>query len=417
MARTGELADPIVFSEFPFNIGVKVLAPGDIRPTAEQRDAYRRFTKMGDPLADAVVEMFGRLPAGAGRRMFEIALERGIDAVPDAPAELEALFAHVDSRPYWLDQDKLDQAARTSGRVGLWALGLALPMLSLNGGYLASRAAKPLVGTGQLAADSMAPRRVAETTSWWADATAPEGMDRFAPGFKNTVRVRIMHAQVRAGMNRRPDWDYENWDEPINQSLIAGTLMLFSLATIAGCQAVGMRFSQREKDSVYHLWRYVGYVIGLDSEIIPADETDTWRLLWLQADYEFLPDADSRILSKALIKAMGPIQGVGGDDLRSRLVRRIITRYSASYSRLILGKTNSTYLDMPYSGPFMAAVVATAAINTVLEVPRRLIPGGTRASERLGRRSTQWLVTRVTGANNPDRSYGRHDRLAETRAA
>lgn len=412
-----EVPDPVIFREFPFNIGVKILAPGDIRPTPEQQAAYRKFTKMGDPLADAVVEMFRRLPTGQGRAMFETALERGIDAVPDAPAELKAFFAHIDSVPFWLDQDKMDRAARVSGRVGPWATNLALSMFSLNGGYLASRAGKVLVGTGGLSAETMVPRRVVETATWWIDVTAPGGLERFAPGFKNTVRVRIMHAQVRAGMNRRPDWDYEQWDHPLNQSLTAGTLMLFSLATIAGCNAVRLRFSKKEKAAVYHLWRYVGHVIGLDPEILPADETDTWRLLWLQADYEFLPDEDSRRLSKALVSALGPVYGFDGPGLRSRALRWTFTMYAVSYSRILLGKTNSDFLEMPCSRVFLAAVLATAAINGVLEVPRRIIPGATRLSERLGRRATERMMRRAALVNNPDRSYARHDRPAQTHAA
>ncbi|GAB0105121.1 oxygenase MpaB family protein [Nocardia sp. JMUB6875] len=417
MARSEQLPDPVIFREFPFNIGVRLIGPGDIRPTPEQQAAYRRFTRMGDPLADAVVDMFRRLPTGQGRAMFETALEHGIDAVPDAPAELKALFAQLDSLPFWLDQDKLERAARVSGRVGPWATNLALAMFSLNGGYLASRADKVLIGTGGLSAEHMAPRRVAETVGWWMDVTARGGLDRFAPGFKNTVRVRIMHAQVRAGMNRRPDWDYQNWDHPINQSLTAGTLMLFSLATIAGCNAVGLTFSRKEKAAVYHMWRYVGHLIGLDPEIVPADETDTWRLLWLQADYEFLPDEDSRTLSKALVSALASIYGFNDGDLRSRLLGRAYTLYAASYGRIMVGKTNADFLELPNNPFFLAAVLATAAVNGALEVPRRIIPGATRLNENLGRRITERMHARIVRANRPDHSYARHDRLAETRAA
>ncbi|MBL1078188.1 DUF2236 domain-containing protein [Nocardia sp. 2] len=417
MARSSQLADPGFFAEFPHNLGIKFLAPGEIRPTAEQREDYRRFTQLGDPLADAVVEMFRRLPTGQGRRLFEIALERGIDAVPDAPEELKTFFAHVDSMPYWLDQDKLEHASRVSGRIGPWALSLVLSMMSLNGGYLASRADKVLVGTGGLSAESMAPRRVAETSGWWYDVTSPGGMGRFESGFKNTLRVRIMHAQVRAGMNRRPDWNYADWDQPVNQSLLSGTLLLFSWASIIGCQVLGLQFSKREKESVYHLWRYVGHLIGLDPELLPAQEADAWRLMWLQADYEFLPDEDSRTLSKALIASFGPVYGIDGADLRTRALRYAVTQYSTSYGRIMLGRKNSDYLGMPHSRVFMGLVMATAVVNTMIEVPRRIIPGATGVSERAGRRVTTWVIERVTRANNPDRSYARHDRLAATHAA
>lgn len=76
--------------------------------------------------------------------------------------------------------------------------------------------------------------------------------------------------------------------------------MLFSLANLAGCQALGMRFSRRERDAVFHLWRYVGLVMGIDPELIPVTEDDTWRLFWLEADSEFHPDDDSYRLAQAL---------------------------------------------------------------------------------------------------------------------
>jgi hypothetical protein len=405
-----EVPDPVIFKEFPFNVAYRLLAPGDVRPTVAQRDAYRRFTQMGDPLADAVVAMFRRLPAGDGRRLFELAVEHGIEAVDDPPEELVAFFAQVDAVPYWVDYDKLNLAARVTGRTGPWGAYFALSGLALMGGYLASRADKTLVRSGDLVA--MAPRRLAETANWWLDVTSPGGLERFAPGFKATLRVRLMHALVRAGMNRRPDWNYEAWDHPVNQSLTVGTLMLFSMANIVGCQALGLTFSAKEKAAVYHFWRYVGVLMGLDPGIIPADETDTWRLFWLQADYEFLPDDDSRRLAEALLAAGGQAFAV---DEASQVVRHIFTNYFAAYSRLVLGPTNANFLGLPDSKPFQAAVLLTAAINRAAEVPRHFVPGATRVSEIVGQRVRQRMIRRFTTATSGDNTYSRHDKLGDSR--
>ncbi|MGH3675363.1 MAG: oxygenase MpaB family protein [Mycobacterium sp.] len=410
--KSGELSDPVIFKEFPFNIGYRLLAPGDIKPTAAQRDSYRRFTQMGDPLADAVVAMFRRLPAGEGRRLFEVAVEQGFDAVEDPPEELSAFFAQVDAVPYWVNPAKLQLAARVTARTGPWGVYFALPALALMGGYLASRADKTLVASGDLTA--MAPRRLAETGTWWLDVTSPGGLDRFAPGFKGVLRVRLMHALVRAGMNRRPDWNYDEWDHPVNQSQTVGTLMLFSLANIVGCQALGLKFSAKEKAAVYHFWRYVGVLMGLEPEIVPADEVDTWRLLWLQADYEFLPDEDSRKLAEALLAAGGYSLGLAGNDPASQVVRQLFSNYVAAYSRLILGRTNADFLGLPNRKAFQAAVLITAAVNRAAEIPRRYVPGGTRASEALGHYVRQRLVRRATGALSDDTSYSRHDKMADT---
>jgi hypothetical protein len=409
MAVDDPPADPVLFREFPFNIGLRVLAPGNIRPTAQQRDAYRRFTQMGDPLADNLVEAFRRLPAGEGRRQFETAVEHGIDAVDDPLPELVDFFAQVDARPYWVDQHKLDLASRVTGRIGVVAGFTSLAMLSLMGGYLASRADKTLVATGDL--DQMAPRRLAETLTWTVDVTGPGALGRFEAGFKGALRVRLMHAMVRAGINRRSDWNYAEWDQPVNQSTLAGTLLLFSLGNVVGSQALGLRFNRREKDAIYHFWRYVGYLLGVDVQILPTSELDTWRLLWLQADYEFRPDEDSRRLAQALAKTVGPLL-IGADNgAVARVKRYVVTHFLCSYSRLILGRSNADALGLVDSKVFQALVVAVAGVNQVLEYPRLLIPGATRRRERIGRRNLNELARRTMLQHSGDRTYQRHDRL------
>lgn len=393
------LPHPPFLSQFPFSVMLPVLATGDLRATAAQRASFRRFAQLGDPLADAVVAMIRRLPTGEGRRMFETAVESGIGAVADAPAELTAFFEQVDDRPYWLDQAKLDLAVRVTMRTGVWGIGLALPGLALTGGYLASKADKPLVGTGDLR--RLAPRRLNETATWYIDVTSPGGLDRFADGFTGILRVRLMHAIVRAAMARRDDWDFDNWDYPVNQAQLAGTVMLFSLANLVGCQAMGIRFSARERDAVFHLWRYVGLLMGLHPELVPVDEADTWRLFWLQADTEFLPDDDSTALAQAL---HGPQPG---DDAVMSIARAMLS----SYSRLVLGRANADRLGLPDSKPLQAVLLGVSAVNRVLDY-QRLIPGVTRLHEQIGQWSRQRFIARGYTETGGDRTYGRHDAMA-----
>jgi hypothetical protein len=163
-------------------------------------------------------------------------LEEGIDALDDPPRELAGFFAEVDALPYWVDPDLLDRGARVVGRTGLLGLTLVMPCASLYGGYLASRPGKTLMRTGYL--DTMAARRLAEAAGWWVDVTTLGGLGRFEAGFKGILRVRLMHAQVRAAMNRRSDWDHDAWDSPVNQIQLAGTLLLFSHVMLPSSRAL-----------------------------------------------------------------------------------------------------------------------------------------------------------------------------------
>lgn len=402
------LPDPPLLTEFPFNFAAKRLARGDIRATAAQRAAYLRYTQIGDPLADAVAEMFRRLPPKQGRQMFELAVEQGIDAVTDPPPELVAFFASVDPVPIWLDQHKLHLACQVIARTGVVAGFTSLAMLALTGGYLAGRVVKALTATGDL--ERMAPRRIAETTAWHSAVTSPGGLDRFAEGFKATLRVRLMHSLVRVGLARRPDWRADLWDHPLNQGQLCGTIMLFSLAHLSGSQAMGLHFSAPERDAVYHLWRYVGLLMGCDPHLLPTNEFDAWKLFWLEADYEFRsPDNDSIRLAQALLHAVGPLVAGDGTALLDRAKRYAATEFMAAYGRLVLGKRNADFLRLPDRKPFQAIVIATSTIIRASEIPRRVIPGATRWRETRGRRSKATLTETMMAVHRGDATYGRHD--------
>ena len=402
------LPDPPFLTEFPFNLLLHRLAPHDIRASREQVERFRTFAAAGDPLADAVVAAMREVPGGRGQRLFEQALVEGIDAVPDPPEAFRAFFAQVDDVPFWVDTDQLEQGARAIRRSGVWGL-FALRGLALMGGYLASRPDKTLVATGNL--ETAAPRRLVETASWWIDVTEPGALNRNGIGFQNALRVRIMHAQVRAAMRRRRDWDYEAWDHPVNQVQVVGTLVLFSLAFLVGTQAFGLRFSAKERAAVVHLWRYVGFLSGVDPELLPATESDTWRMFWLEAATEFVPDEDSFRLAQALTSTVGP----DGDGPLEQLLRWLVSNYLGSYSRLLLGRRNADFLGLPDNKPFQAAVLATSAANLALELARPLVPGATRISELIGALTRRRLVEQGIRAVRADLGYRQYSPAGVTR--
>ncbi|MFG2084699.1 oxygenase MpaB family protein [Spirillospora sp. NPDC048824] len=399
-------------SKPPWTFVLRHLAPGDIRATSAQLKAFRSFSEAGDPPADAVAEMIARLPGGTGRRLFERALHEGIDAVEDPPSELVDFFAEIDAVPYWVDADLLDRGARVISRTGRIGLTTVMPCTSLYGGYLASRANKTLVRTGDL--DTMAPRRLAETASWWVDVTSPGGLGRFDTGFKQTIRVRIMHAQVRAVMRGRDDWDRDAWDAPINQVQLTGTLLLFSLVMLLGSRAMGLRFSAGDRAAAMHLWRYVGHLMGVHRDLLPATEADAWRTLWLEAATEYLPDQDSRQLARSLQDAAAPLL-LPPALKNSPVARHVLTNYLFAHSRLVLGKRNADFLGTPDSRAYQAAVLGTAAAVFVAESVRRVVPGATRLAERRGLHRRTVLVRRMVREQRGDRTHSRLDAHRPTR--
>jgi hypothetical protein len=397
------LPDPELFRQGGFWLASRLFIEGDIRGTEQQVQRLRAFAQAEDPRADAVVAWMRKQPRGEGHKLFEQALAEGIDGLGSPPAELAAFFRDVEATPYWVDRDRLERGARAITRTGLLGL-FPLGDMSLMGGYLASRATKSLVGTGAI--EHMATKRLVETATWWIEVTTPGSLKRGAKGYASALRVRLVHAHVRAAMNRRRDWDYEAWDRPINQVQTTGTLLLFSLVFVFGTQLLGVRYTERERADILHLWRYVGWLMGIDEKLLPANEDDAWRMLWLLAFTEFVPDDDSKRLAKALLKSHASIGE--GRGAFGKVLSHVSVRVHSSISRLVLGKTNADFLGLPNDPVAQAAILAVAGMNFAAETVRPFVPGATALQERIGQAGRRTYLKRLDKIFAPDTTYAQH---------
>ncbi len=369
----------------------------DPQPTDAQIDELKRYMVMGDPLADAVVAHFGTLPGGQGRALLDQALDHDIDSIAEPPPALAALFAQVDREPIWLDRDKLALACRVSRRVGPWG-ELSLRNLSLMGGYLGGAAAKPLVFTGQL--ERVTPRRLVETGKFWMDVTTIGGLERFAEGFKSAVRVRVMHAHVRAMLLASGKWN-PAWGHPLNQADSMATILEFSTIYMFGLRALGFIFSRREREAIVHLWRYVGYLLGVDERILPACEDDANRAMYLMSATIPPSDDDTRALGTALADA--PLH-FAGDDWLSQRWARVERTLRIGYTRYVLGERAGDALGLPrtatrYLWP------AQVPLRLGLELVRASVPPVNRLFVTWGERMAAHQFPRQVKRTRADTSF------------
>lgn len=222
---------------------------------------------VGDPIADAFVAEFATIGHGRGMRMLRTAMREGIDAVPDAPASLVALVAEIERVPEWVDLAGIDAASAHLGRYTRQA-GIVLGAASLVSGYANSAASRPLEMTGRYI--ESAGMRTIEVASWLVESASKGGLTRYGTGLEMTVRVRMIHALVRASLRQ----DLAAWGVPINQSYLAYTLTEFCLIPLRGMRAVGAPYQPHEVAAYYARWRYLGHLLGIGSDLLPLDAAD-----------------------------------------------------------------------------------------------------------------------------------------------
>jgi hypothetical protein len=160
---------------------------------------------------------------------------------------------------------------------------------------------KPLTLTGRLV--RLAARRQQETGRWALAATAPGGLRRNAPGFKETVRVRIVHASVRARILAGDRWRAEDWGAPINLTDTAyGIAGEFSTIPVGAMRDAGIHLSPAERNDIQHMWRYIGHLLGLPSELLAQDEHQAHEIIAIKELTDTGADQCSRALLRALIE-------------------------------------------------------------------------------------------------------------------
>lgn len=261
-------------------------------------EKYADFLWRSDPLADAVMDEFARMPESEWRALLEVALVKGIDAVPQAPDALRALFRQLECVPFWVDRERCNLGGATFLRC---RLGFAvLAMLSLPIIYSWPAGNKPLALSGQLV--HRASQRLKDTTRYVFAVCQPDGLRRFSDGFAMTVRVRLIHSQVRRLLMGSRQWRSDAWGAPINQCHMAGTNLMFSVGVLDGLTRLGYRFKPVEREALIHLWRYAGYLLGVENDLLVADEFEGHRLLDMMFAFEPQPDDDSRALVNALMQ-------------------------------------------------------------------------------------------------------------------
>src|SRR5579864_102388 len=290
-----------------------------------------------DPLAEAVVEEFARMPEAEWRATLELALSSGIKAVPNATASLRALFAQLEDVPFWVDRERCNLGGATFMRC---RLGFAvLAMLSLPLIYSWPAGNKPLALSGQLV--HRASQRLKDTTRYVFAVSQPKGMDRFSEGFAMTVRVRLIHAQVRRLLLQSGQWRADVWGAPINQCHMAGTSLMFTVGVLDALTRLGYRFQPEEREALVHLWRYAAYLLGGESKLLVESESAGRDLLDMIFAFEPRPDEDSRALVDALMQT-------SFDYVRGFKAGRLCNiNLCYGMSRSLIGKERAALLGYP----------------------------------------------------------------------
>jgi len=347
-------------------------------PTTAQIQQFGELLMQGDPLDDNLANWAQDVGFMQARALLDKALDEGIDQVPEAPEFLKNLFAHIDTEPVWLDWELLELGQQAICRAGIVGT-LIMRDVALMGGYGNSAINKPLVFTGALA--DGAARRTSETRAFAVEATRPGALKRFGKGFKTTIRVRFLHAVLRRRIRSHPDWRDHEWGIPINQGDMLATNLAFSVVYLTGMRALGFRYRRREREGIIHLWRYLGYLMGINEDILVTNEKDGLRIIYTLLISQPEADEDTRTLARALMNE--PYETMDNGRF-AKLKAEVQLRMHNGISHFFLGNAPYLNLGLPENRRWTWVPLAIFPIVTVAETIRQLMPNGNQIFAKLG---------------------------------
>ncbi|MEY4765534.1 MAG: hypothetical protein RI907_2207 [Pseudomonadota bacterium] len=349
-----------------------------------------RALMRGDPLADDVADWM--LQRGGARMWPQVDTwlrggPAGAAAAGAAPA-VQALLAATWQLPHWADLGRADAGARALHTSGLHGM-MVLRDAGLMAGYQASAINETLLRTGAL--HEGAQRRVALTTTWWMAVTEPGGMVPGSPGHLHTLQVRIMHALVRQRLRRDPTWDTAYFGLPVNQLDMQVTYLAFSVIQLLSLTTTGMWMPKAQREDVMHLWRVVGWAMGVDSDLLCRDEAEGRRALVHNLLSQAPADEGSRQLARALLDE--PLHRHYHDlaKLRGRLNRQ----RHLSLVAWFVGADGLRQLGLPRALPWYPML--TMAPHGLRAVAMAAWPGLRRRLQHTGRQAQRAYLDVLTG--------------------
>ena len=306
----------------------------------EMADNYIAHTNIGDPVMDAIVEELASLPQPQVHQFIQAGMEGDRDGMRNAPQELRDFFMDAPQPdPEWLNPQDFGPGIRAFQRNSVLVLSAFVTGVLIDG--FSTLISKSFVQTGRIFDNGV--WRLRQNNRHQMEIFWPGGLERYGDGWKLSVRIRFVHAQIRRLFAQTPEWDYDSWGVPISAAHLGYSIACFAARTVAHSEALGARYTAEERASFHQVWRYAGYLMGIPESILFTDESDALRLYRIGSMCEPPPTTEAILMTNALINSAPLVAGIDDPVERKKLVTNVIY----PVSRGLIGNELADELNFP----------------------------------------------------------------------
>ena len=309
----------------------------------ETASNYVAHTTIGDPEADYVVERLAPLGQEESRRLIRAGMNSDEETLRDAPSYIRDFFKGMEDPPDWVDFSAYIPGIRMFHRNSQLVLGAFVGGVLVEG--FSTNIGKSFYITGRLRDQGV--RRLKQNNRHMVEIFMPGGLERNGDGWKLSVRIRLVHAQVRHLLNDSSEWEEEEWGIPLSSAHLGFAISAFSARLIKHLKSLGAVFNDEEREAFMQIWRYSGYLMGIPETILYQDEEHALKIFEIGGMCEPPASLESIVMANALVNSAPLVIGIENPEERSNL-----SGYVYKVSRALIGDELADELMYPKSSSF-----------------------------------------------------------------
>ncbi len=300
---------------------------------------YVRHTTVADPPADRAVASLYRLQPREINRVIRAGLDLDEAALKEAPDAVRNFFEEVGSSPVWWNPDTTEGGCGAFDKFSDLLVGAFFFATVMNASTLI---AKAFYATGRVNS-TFGPRRIRQNTRHLIDIMLPRALYGRGGGWRLSVRIRLVHAQIRRLIRAEGDWDEATFGVPISSAHMALASANFSAAALRLARSMGAKIDPDSGAEYMQLWRYASWLIGTPDELLfEGDEADTLAFSSIAHACEPPAGRESAVIAQALVEAL---PGIGG--VRAPKDEGAIIQNAYRIGRALLGSEMADQLGFP----------------------------------------------------------------------
>ena len=310
---------------------------------AKTASDYVAHTLIGDPQADKVIEQMASLEHREAARWYKLGINAEDPAerdkvLRDAPPAFRDLLDSLDTPPDWVDFSAHTPGFRMFHRNSKLVLGAFVGGTLIEG--FSTNISKSFFITGRVREHGV--RRLRQNNRHMVEIFMPGGMNRVGDGWKLSVRIRLVHAQIRYMLKNSEEWDAEAWGVPISAAHMGFSIAAFSARLLKHMKSLGAEYSSEERASFMRIWRYSGFLMGVPETILYRDEEEALEIFYAGRICEPANEMEAIAMANALINSAPLVIGVTEPQ-----ARRALAQYVYRVSRALIGNDLADALKYP----------------------------------------------------------------------